>query len=140
MEEIVDSVKRVTDIISEIAAASQEQASGIEQVNQAISQMDEVTQQNASLVEQAAAAAESMQEQTGNLSQVVSVFKLSGAQAPAKQEMVRPKPRADAIPHVKANVPKLSAKRVLPKTAAQPGSFRSIGNAPPTLTAEWEQF
>ena len=63
MNEIVSAVKRVTDIMAEIAAASNEQSSGIEQVNQAIIQMDEVTQQNAALVEEAAAAAEAMQEQ-----------------------------------------------------------------------------
>jgi len=76
MDEVVASVQRVTDIMAEITAASQEQSAGIEQVNQAINQMDQVTQQNAALVEQAAAAAESMQDQAGNLSQVVSVFKL----------------------------------------------------------------
>ncbi|MHB1334073.1 MAG: methyl-accepting chemotaxis protein [Sulfuriferula sp.] len=77
MNEIVESVKRVTDIMGEITAASQEQTSGIEQINQAISQMDEVTQQNAALVEQAAAASESLQDQAGNLAQVVSIFTLS---------------------------------------------------------------
>jgi methyl-accepting chemotaxis protein len=77
MTEIVTSVKRVTDIMAEIAAASVEQSSGIEQVNQAISQMDEVTQQNAALVEQAAAAAESLEEQAQNLAQAVSLFRLS---------------------------------------------------------------
>ncbi|RJG08181.1 HAMP domain-containing protein [Noviherbaspirillum cavernae] len=76
MEEIVTSVKRVTDIMAEILAASEEQSAGIEQVNQAISQMDTVTQQNASLVEEAAAAAESLQDQARNLVQVVSVFKV----------------------------------------------------------------
>jgi methyl-accepting chemotaxis protein len=76
MEEIVGSVRRVTDIMGEITAASQEQTSGIEQINQAITQMDQVTQQNAALVEEAAAAAQSLQEQAGNLSQVVSVFKI----------------------------------------------------------------
>jgi methyl-accepting chemotaxis protein len=76
MEEIVDSVKRVTDIMAEIAAASQEQTQGIEQINQAITQMDQVTQQNAALVEEAAAAAQSLQEQASGLSQVVSVFRL----------------------------------------------------------------
>lgn len=76
MNEIVESIKRVTDIMGEITAASQEQTSGIEQINQAIMQMDNVTQQNAALVEEAAAAAESLQDQAGNLSQVVSVFKL----------------------------------------------------------------
>ncbi len=64
-EEIVNSVKRVTDIMSEIDCASPEQLSGIEQVNQAVTQMDEVTQQNAALVVEAAAAAETMQQQVG---------------------------------------------------------------------------
>ncbi len=82
MDEIVDSVKRVTDIMAEITAASQEQSSGIEQVNQAITQMDQVTQQNAALVEEAAAAAASLQEQAGRLSQVVSVFKLDDEPSP----------------------------------------------------------
>jgi methyl-accepting chemotaxis protein len=76
MEEIVDSVKRVTDIMAEITVASQEQTSGIEQINQAITQMDQVTQQNAALVEEAAAAAASLQEQASGLSEVVSVFRL----------------------------------------------------------------
>ena len=82
MNEIVESVKRVTDIMAEIAAASSEQGAGIEQVNKAITQMDEVTQQNAALVEEAAAAAEAMQEQARDLYAAVSVFKLaSGKQA-----------------------------------------------------------
>jgi len=79
MTEIVQAVKRVTDIMSEIAAASNEQNSGIEQVNTAITQIDEVTQQNAALVEEAAAAAESMQEQAQVLMEAVSIFKLEGA-------------------------------------------------------------
>ncbi|RZL86337.1 MAG: HAMP domain-containing protein [Variovorax sp.] len=77
MEAIVGSVKRVTDIIGEITAASHEQTTGIEQINQAITQMDQVTQQNAALVEEASAAAQSMQEQAGNLVEAVSVFKLT---------------------------------------------------------------
>ncbi len=77
MDEVVASVKRVTDIMAEITAATVEQSAGIEQVNRAIAQMDGVTQQNAALVEEAAAAAESMQNQAGNLTQVVSVFKLN---------------------------------------------------------------
>ena len=76
MDEIVGSVRRVTDIMGEITAASQEQTQGIEQINQAITQMDQVTQQNAALVEEAAAAAQSMQEQAGSLVEAVSVFKL----------------------------------------------------------------
>jgi methyl-accepting chemotaxis protein len=75
MEEVVGSVKRVSDIIGEIAAASDEQRSGIEQVNQAIVQMDQVTQQNAALVEQAAAAAEAMQDQAAGLAGLVATFR-----------------------------------------------------------------
>ena len=82
MNEIVQAVKRVTDIMAEIAAASIEQNSGIEQVNQAILQMDEVTQQNAALVEQAAASAEAMEEQALALTMAVNIFKLgTGKQA-----------------------------------------------------------
>jgi len=76
MQEVVSSVKRVTDIIGEIAAASTEQSAGIDQVNKAIIQMDEVTQQNSALVEQAAAAAESLLEQAQELTNVVSVFQV----------------------------------------------------------------
>jgi methyl-accepting chemotaxis protein len=76
MDEIVVSVKRVSDIMAEISAASKEQSSGIDQVNIAVSQMDKITQQNAALVEQSAAAAKSMEEQTIELSQIVSVFQI----------------------------------------------------------------
>jgi methyl-accepting chemotaxis protein len=79
MREIVDSVRRVTDIMSEITAASQEQTSGIEQINRAIAQMDEVTQQNAALVEQTSAAAAAMQQQAVQLAQAVGVFRLDDA-------------------------------------------------------------
>lgn len=79
MEEIVHSVKRVTDIMGEITAASREQTSGIEQINRAVAEMDMVTQQNAALVEESTAAAQSMQQQTGDLSQMVSVFRLKHA-------------------------------------------------------------
>jgi len=76
MTEVVDSVRRVTDIITEISAASREQSLGIEQINQAIMQMDGVTQQNAALVEQSAAAAASMENQAGELVEVVGKFVL----------------------------------------------------------------
>jgi len=76
MEEIVASIRGVTDMMAEITAASAEQSSGIEQVNQAITEMDDVTQQNAALVEQAAAAAESLEEQAQNLVVAVSSFKV----------------------------------------------------------------
>jgi len=76
MREIVQSIKRVSDIMGEIAAASVEQSTGIEQVNRAVSQMDEVTQQNAALVEQAAAAAASLDEQAARLRTTVSAFRI----------------------------------------------------------------
>lgn len=76
MEEMISSVRRVTGIMGEIAAASAEQSAGIAQVNTAVVQMDEVTQQNAALVEQAAAAAVSLEEQTANVVQALDVFKL----------------------------------------------------------------
>ncbi|WP_454261679.1 methyl-accepting chemotaxis protein [Pseudoxanthomonas mexicana] len=96
MGEIVASVQRVTDIMSEISAASQEQSAGIEQVNQTITQMDETTQQNAALVEEASAAARSMEEQAQALSESVSVFKLHAHAAPvaAARQPARPAPTA----------------------------------------------
>ena len=81
MEEIVTSVKRVTDIMAEISHASQEQSAGIEQVNRAIGQMDEATQQNAALVEQAGAAASALQDEAANLARLVSIFKLDAQAA-----------------------------------------------------------
>jgi methyl-accepting chemotaxis protein len=78
MEEVVTSVKRVTDIIGEIAAASLEQSAGINQVNDAVIKMDDVTQQNTALVEEAAAAAESMMEQAEEMMQAMSVFVIEG--------------------------------------------------------------
>ncbi|MBB5366569.1 MULTISPECIES: methyl-accepting chemotaxis protein [unclassified Janthinobacterium] len=78
MDDIVASVHRVSDIITEITAASNEQSVGIDEINRAIGQMDAVTQQNAALVEESAAAAESMQHQAHNLAHVVSVFNLGG--------------------------------------------------------------
>ncbi|MEA9787044.1 methyl-accepting chemotaxis protein [Xanthomonas campestris pv. raphani] len=81
MAEIVSSVQRVTDIMGEISAASQEQSAGIEQVNITVTQMDETTQQNAALVEEATAAARSMEEQAVPLTEAVAVFKIDGASA-----------------------------------------------------------
>jgi len=100
MSEIVTAVKRVTDIMAEIAAASDEQSTGIEQVNQAIIQMDEVTQQNAALVEEAAAAAESMQEQANNLFAAVSVFKVAGGKEGAQRLAAKLAARQDNKPAV----------------------------------------
>ncbi|WEN14581.1 methyl-accepting chemotaxis protein [Rhodanobacter sp. AS-Z3] len=78
LADIVDSVKKVTDIVAEIAAASQEQSTGIDQVNRAVMQMDEVTQQNAALVEEASAAARAMQDQAGELQRQMTFFRLDG--------------------------------------------------------------
>ncbi|HMC43823.1 MAG TPA: methyl-accepting chemotaxis protein, partial [Caballeronia sp.] len=76
MSEVVAAVKRVSDIISEISAASNEQTGGIEQINRAVAQMDEVTQQNAALVEEAAAAAASLEQQAAQLDVAVAVFRV----------------------------------------------------------------
>jgi len=81
MAEVVSSIRRVTDIMGEISAASGEQALGVQQVGDAVTQMDQVTQQNAALVEQMAAAASSLNQQAGELVQIVAAFKLSGADA-----------------------------------------------------------
>jgi methyl-accepting chemotaxis protein len=101
MDEVVASVRRVTDIMGEISMASHEQSSGIAQVNQAIAQMDAVTQQNAALVEEAAAAAESMQHQAAKLSQVVGVFRLD-AMTPLAAPAGRPRPGRAPAPAPKA--------------------------------------
>jgi len=85
MQEIVDSINRVTDIMGEISAANREQTTGIEEINSAITQMDDVTRQNASLVEESAAAATSLQTQADHLAQLVATFNL-GAQADAAAE------------------------------------------------------
>jgi len=96
MQEVVDSVQRVSAIIADISNASEEQRTGIEQVNEAITQMDQVTQQNAALVEEAAAAANSMQDQAAALSQVVGVFRIGAQPGAATVSTLKPKTRAAA--------------------------------------------
>ncbi len=121
MEEIVGSVKRVTDIMGEITAASQEQTSGIEQINQAVTQMDQTTQQNAALVEEASAAAQSLQEQAGALVEAVSVFRLAGDGNETGPALTRITP-IEGAPAAKPAAPKARSK-VLPsakKEAAAP--------------------
>ncbi|MEI7843713.1 MAG: methyl-accepting chemotaxis protein [Gallionellaceae bacterium] len=128
MEEIVNAVKRVTDIMSEISAASAEQSTGIEQVNQAITQMDEVTQQNAALVEEAAAAAESLQEEAQNLTRSVSVFKMDGMGS-ARTAVAAPRaPAARPAAHSPAKRPTASKPKALPAKAGKGGE------------EEWEEF
>jgi methyl-accepting chemotaxis protein len=88
--EIVNSVKKVTDIVAEIAAASREQSAGIEQVNKAIMQMDGATQQNAALVEEAAAASRAIVEQTHSLSALVARYRVAAASNEARRLASRP--------------------------------------------------
>ncbi len=138
MNEIVASITRVTDIMSEITAASQEQSGGIAQVNEAITHMDQSTQQNAALVEQAAAAAEAMMEQAAHLSQVVSAFKLdAGAMALGVAQAPAPKVAAPARTPARA----VALAKPAPKPAAQaatPPQPRKRANAP--AGDEWEEF
>uniref|UniRef100_UPI001980ABD1 methyl-accepting chemotaxis protein n=1 Tax=Burkholderia sp. Ac-20379 TaxID=2703900 RepID=UPI001980ABD1 len=100
MAEIVQAVRRVTDIIGEISAASHEQSTGIEQINRAVGQMDAVTQQNAALVEQAAAAAASLEDQTRQLKAVVSGWRVEGGIASLTLAVAEParRPQAAALP------------------------------------------
>ncbi|MES2756071.1 MAG: methyl-accepting chemotaxis protein [Pseudomonadota bacterium] len=129
MTDIVDSVRRVTDIMGEITAASAEQTSGIDQINVAISQMDQVTQQNAALVEEASAASEAMQEQAAKLAQVVSVFKLDNIAAAAPRSAPPAARRAVSAP---PRQPKPAAPT---RIAAAKPSVASTAKAD-----EWEEF
>lgn len=136
MKEIVSSIKRVNDIMAEIAAASVEQSSGIEEVSTAVSQMDEMTQQNAALVEQAAAAAESLQSQADQLNRNVAQFRLDDSyeQPVASNRLAAPK----TVAKVAAKTPAKTA----PKSAAQKSPQPSKKLTPPSSSAEddWEQF
>ncbi len=130
MGEIVASVQKVSGLIAEIAAASQEQSAGIGQVNTAVAQMEQVVQQNASLVEQASAATESMKEQAASLLQIVSRFRLGEPSAATPQSQparARPAPPAPI--------------KVRPGTAL-PQSYAAIGTSrkPPAPSGTWEEF
>ena len=136
MDEIVNSVKRVTDIMGEITAASLEQSQGIEQVNQTITSMDEVTQQNAALVEEASAAARSLEEQAGGLSESVGSFRLSagGPSAPPPQTSSKvttlPTSARPASPAVRKPAPR----------AARPAASASGGQAASAADEDWTEF
>ncbi|TFZ08365.1 methyl-accepting chemotaxis protein [Ramlibacter humi] len=101
MEEVVQSIRRVTDLMGEISAASREQSAGVAQIGEAVAQMDQATQQNAALVEESAAAADSLKAQAGQLVGAVSVFKLAG-QASVASNM----PNVTGAPPAPANVPR----------------------------------
>ncbi|WP_401743522.1 methyl-accepting chemotaxis protein, partial [Stenotrophomonas geniculata] len=123
MGEIVASVQRVTDIMADISAASQEQSSGIEQVNQAVVQMDETTQQNAALVEEASAAARSMEEQANLLAEAVSVFRTGAVTAAAA---VRPALAAVAASVAPVRRPVVLSPRIEPTLAANAGGWEEF--------------
>jgi PAS domain S-box-containing protein len=132
LEEIVGSVKRVTDIIAEISAASQEQATGIDQVNKAIMQMDEGTQQNAALVEETASASQSMKEQAKELMRQVEVFKIQQSESRRAAEAAK---RESAVHSKQPAKPAVSAYN--PKNTKRPSiSGRSVEEYQPVgLTA-----
>jgi methyl-accepting chemotaxis protein len=153
MTEVVGSIRRVTDIMGEISAASNEQASGVSQIGEAVTQMDQATQQNAALVEEMAAAASSLKGQAQDLVQTVSVFKLGGhaahpiARTPATTNYTRPAPPRAPLPRPVA--PKLrtpTASRPAAAPASLPGpkasAPKSTTSAAPTQSndADWETF
>jgi methyl-accepting chemotaxis protein len=158
MDEVVASVKRVTDIMGEIANASAEQSAGIEQVNHSIIEMDSMTQQNAALVEEAAAAAQSLQDQAAELARVVSIFRLTeGEEYVADAAPVAPSRPVAPVAPSRAIAPaapgaRRPARPVLKKpAAAAPASAPAAPAAPaaakPKKAAagasaadEWEEF
>ncbi|WP_285445325.1 methyl-accepting chemotaxis protein [Xanthomonas sp. fls2-241-TYG-148] len=136
MAEIVASVQRVTDIMGEISAASQEQSAGIEQVNQTITQMDEATQQNAALVEEATAAARAMEEQASQLRDTVAVFTLSSTAATAATAPQVASPRRVTASSPTTARPPSPAKRTRTATAAPaPVAASRHGNE-----EQWQDF
>ncbi len=137
IDEVVVAVKRVTDIMGEISAASEEQSSGIEQVNQAVNQMDEVTQQNAALVEEAAAAAQSLEEQARLLRETVASFRLPQggearvAAAPAVRSVAKPTAAVSAAKPA-ARKPAVAVRARAPRkpAAEAPAAKAPVAKAP----------
>jgi methyl-accepting chemotaxis protein len=130
MVEVVSSVQKVSELIAEIAAASQEQSSGIGQVNTAMTQMEQVVQQNASLVEEATAATESMKEQANSLLQLVSRFNLGEQQS-----------QFTPVQHP-VSPPPLAPIKVRPSTKLAPAYKAALGTSSPkpSRNGEWEEF
>ncbi|HET7058085.1 MAG TPA: methyl-accepting chemotaxis protein, partial [Nitrospiraceae bacterium] len=134
LEEIVGSVKRVTDIIAEISAASQEQASGIDQVNKAIMQMDEGTQQNAALVEETASASQSMKEQAKELLEQMNIFKTSQSAVTMRAKVTARGDRPHGMGQPKAvSIGEFGGSRGEAKKPIRTGS-QPAGSAPTALT------
>jgi methyl-accepting chemotaxis protein len=132
MDDIVVQVKRVTDLISEIGAATLEQSTGIGQIGDAVTQLDQVTQQNAALVEESAAAAESLKQQANQLVQAVAIFTL-GASPAAQGTVTRAQPTASKAP----------APRPVSKPAATPAKSVKAKPATEVPTAndeDWASF
>ncbi|MBB1161710.1 methyl-accepting chemotaxis protein [Aquariibacter albus] len=152
MEEIVSSVRRVSDIIGEITAASAEQSDGIGQVNQAVNNLDQMTQQNAALVEESSAAAESLRDQAQRLQQAIGSFRLEqGAQMQAAHliERVRQSPRPAAKPAAKpaatparaAGTPVRSERPAAPAATPPRAPAPTRPNAAPAAADdEWTSF
>jgi methyl-accepting chemotaxis protein len=149
MQEVVGSIKRVTDIMGEISAASQEQSSGVAQVGEAVTSLDQATQQNAALVEEMAAAASSLKSQAQDLVQAVAVFKLG-----ANDGMVRTTVRSAAPKSTPFNgserrshaagAPKAKPASVKPKVAPPAVLPKPVSKANDPVAAgrsdEWETF
>lgn len=136
MGQVKQAIKRVSDIVGEITAASEEQSRGIEQVNQAVGQMDEVTQQNAALVEQAAAAAQSLEEQATRLKEAVSVFKVADmGQVAARMEIPQSKALLLASRHPVTRRARPSKPRIAPTSIAGKPAAETD-----TAKTDWETF
>jgi methyl-accepting chemotaxis protein len=136
LEQIVGAVKKVTDIVAEIAAASHEQSSGIDQVNKAVMQLDELTQQNAALVEQASAASQSMAEQARTLNDSMARYQVGQHLADAVMQqpaIARQAPRAQ---HPKAASRARTATAPQPAQPAPEGRRRAAGGD----EAVWKEF
>ena len=155
MEEVVHSVRRVTDIMGEISAASSEQSAGVNQVGEAVTQMDQATQQNAALVEEMSAAATSLNQQAQELVQAVAVFRLDAGAASAYRPAARsaPAPVARAAapapkPLAKAPAPaKLAARAPAPAKVTASTAPKAPAIAPPSTKKvaaasddDWETF
>jgi methyl-accepting chemotaxis protein len=140
MAEIVTSVKKVSDLIAEIAAASQEQSSGIGQINTAVAQMEQVVQQNATLVEEASAATESMKDQAAALLQAVARFKLVDDEPQGEETPLTP------LHPVRARAPAPPPIQVRQNTTSLPPAYAAaLGPAaaprkPPAQSGQWEEF
>jgi len=141
MTEVVESIKRVTDIMGEISAASNEQSAGVAQVGEAVRHMDNATQQNAALVEEMAAAASSLKGQAQDLVQTVSIFKLSGDQESGIRAQYRTAHQVAPL-HAKQpakqrpNLAKAPAKH--PKALSAPMKAQTKASA--EADADWETF